>query len=190
MKNKNKIYTILSAFILLSLFLVVFLIWPLFKEIKKNSDDLILARSSIANLQTQINETNNFKKDYETYKADFIKIDQLFIDPNSPVDFIEFLENTASDYKITSQISLPPSSPLNSKQFILLQFASKGGFSDVLSFIKKIESGPYLIEIENLSIQDAPQNISGSQNNILNITDNSSSRNVEATFIIKVFIKK
>jgi hypothetical protein len=109
MKNKSKIYIILLIFALVSLFLVIFFIWPLFKEIERNSKDLISAKNNIVTLGAQINETENFKNNYGTYKPNLEKIDQLFIDADNPVDFIEFLENTASSSKITSQISLPPS---------------------------------------------------------------------------------
>ncbi|MCX6723259.1 MAG: hypothetical protein NT094_04340 [Candidatus Staskawiczbacteria bacterium] len=183
MKNNNKIYTILLVFALIFLFLVIFFIWPLIGEIEKNSEDLISAKNNIVNLDAQINETNNFKKNYETYKSTLERIDQLFVDINNPVNFIEFLENAASNYNVTSKISLPPSSQ-SSQQFITFQFISKGGFSDILNFVKGIEAGPYLIEIENLTIQDSRQNLDHKD-----IPQDYYSRNVDATFTIKAFIK-
>jgi hypothetical protein len=194
MKNKNRIYTTLLIFTLLFLFLIVFFIWQITKEIKKNSEDLISARNNIVDLEAQINETNNFENNYETYKPDLEKIDQLFVDPNNPVDFIKFLENTASNSQITSQISLPALSPnSSSQQFITLRFISKGNFSNVLNFTKEIELGPYPIEIESLTIHNSDQNSiqnSGQTTQINNIAEDYSSRNVEATFTIKTFIKK
>lgn len=184
MKN-NRIKIILSIFILSSLFLIIFFVWPLTKEIKKNSEDLVSAKNNIVDLEAQINETNNFKKVYENYKPNLDKIDQLFINSNYLVDFIEFLENTAFNSNVTSQISLPPASK-NSQQFVMFQFISEGTFFDMLNFIKKIESGPYLIEIENLTIQNSTQN----SNRDKNISEGYSSRYIEATFTIKAFTKK
>jgi hypothetical protein len=186
MKTNNKIYIILSIFILISLFLIIFFIWPLILEIKKNSTDLIVAKDSLANLGMQIEQMNNFKKKYTEYKPNLEKIDQLFVDPSNPVDFIEFLEKEASSVKITSQISLTsnPRAPLNSEQFINLQFTSEGIFSNVMRFIKKIESGPYLIEIEKLIIQDSKKNAQ------TKIITEYTARNVEAVITIKVFTKK
>lgn len=169
MKN-NKIYIILSVFALISLFLIVFLIWPLFNEIKKNSQDLISARNSMVTLSAQTSETDKFKKNYDGYKLNFERIDQLFIDPNNPVNFIEFLERTANNSGITSQISLPLSSK-ESKDFIIFQLSSKGSFEGVLNFLEKIESGPYLIEVGSLNIK-----------NSVNVVD--------ASFTIKAFIAK
>lgn len=181
--NNNKIYTILSIFGLADLFLVVFFIWIPLKEIEKNSEDLISARNSTVVLSAQRNAEEDFENNYASYKPEFEKIDQLFIDPNNPVDFIEFLENTASDSQITSQISLPSSTSDYSKaaqNFINFQFSSKGGFPELLNFIKKIEAGPYLIEIENLTIQSSQDNDSSKK---------SSYKEFDATFSIKVFTK-
>ena len=174
MKNNNKIYIISSIFILILLCLVAFFAWPIFKDIEKNSDDLVFAKNNLANLGTQINETNSFKKNYESYRENLDRISQLFVDPKNPVDFIEFLENTALSSKVTSQISLPPTSSVP-QQFVMMQVTCKGSFSSILSLIKKIESGPYLIEIENLTIQNPDQ---GSQDK------------KDATLSIKVFTKK
>lgn len=188
MKNSNKIYIILLIFTLTSLFLVVLFVMPILQDIEKNSKDLTSAKDNIVALSAQTNETENFKNNYETYKPNLEKIDQLFVDPNNPVDFIEFLENTASSSQITSQISLPPSSVDSqpaSQNFIIFQFASKGSFSDVLNFAEKIETGPYLIEIENLTIQDSEESTSGHSN-----ISRDSSRKVDGAFTIKVFTKK
>jgi hypothetical protein len=195
MKNNNKIYIILLIFALLSFFLIVFFIWPLTSEIEKNSNDLISAKNNEIALSAQINEAENFKKNYQAYKPNLDEIDRLFVDPDNPVDFIQFLEDTASAYKITSKISLPPSSQNyqgTSQNFIIFQFSSSGNFSAVSNFLKKIESSPYLIEIENLTIQNSQEaalasSALGKKSGAANITKDYSLREVSAAFTIKVF---
>ncbi len=183
MNNKNKIYTISSIFSAVSLILVLFFIWPLISNISKNSNDLITAKNNIVTLDAQMNEVDKFQQNYKSYKPNFASIDKLFVDPSNPVDFIEFLENTALSHKITSQISLPPASgnPQLSQNFIVLQFSSKGSFSDVLNFVGKIEAGPYLLEIENINIQNSQDK---------NAPKDYSLRKVDAVFNLKVFTKK
>jgi hypothetical protein len=195
MKTNNKIRIILLVFALASLFLVIFFIWPLLKEIDKNSRDLISAGKNIVILAAQSGETENFKNNYESYKPNLEKIDSLFIDPADPVNFIKFLEDTAAGDQVTLQISSPPSSQNSAKKgpnFIMFQFSSKGSFSQMSDFSRKIEMGPYVIEIENLTIQNAegfPVSASPEDKNISkNIAQKDySSRNVNATFAIGVF---
>jgi len=198
--KKNQIITILSIYGALSLLLVVFLIYPLFNEIIKNSQDLISEKNNIITLETQVKEIENFKENYETYKKDLEKIDNLFIDPDNPVNFIEFLESAASNSGVSLKISSVPTYTESQKvtqNFITLQFASTGDFSKILGFIKKIEEGPYLIEITNLTIGNPKETEGGAQiappaktTKPAKVTPEVYlNRKVDASFSIKVFTK-
>ena len=181
MKNNNqKIYITLLIFALISLFLVIFGVWPLLEDIEKNSKELISAKNNIAILNAEISEIENFKSNYNIFKPNLEKIDQSFIDVNYPVDFIKFIESTASECGIDLEINLP-SSDQQADAYFMLQLSSEGSFSNILNFTKKIESGPYLIEIDNLTIQNsqAEGKTASDYNN----------RNVTATFNIKAFTK-
>lgn len=172
MKIKNKIYIIVVFFGLTAVFLFIFFVFPFFKKIKTNSDDLFSKKQSIAIFKNQATEVENFKKKYEEYKPNLEKTDRLFVDLENPVDFIEFLEKTASDSGIESEISLSPYSLKQEDEFsITFQFFSSGNFLKILEFTKALESGPYLIQIKNLTIK------------------NSEAEGVDATFLIKAFSK-
>jgi hypothetical protein len=151
--------------------------------IDENFKDLILAKNDIITLEAQIAEAKNFNENYDVYKPNLDKIDQLFVDPRNPVDLIEFFEKTSADSKITSQISLSPLTK-TAQKFITLQISSKGSFSEIINFSKKIESGVYLIEIENLTIQNSAEDLKDK-----NVTTDYSSRKVDAIFTIKAFAK-
>jgi len=180
MDNKKSIYTILLIFALACLALILCLDWPLLKEIKKNSKELVSAKNSVATLVAQNNETKNFKKNYETYKDSFDKIDKMFVDPDNPVNFIEFIEGVAQSSQITSQITLPPRSS-GAQTFLMLQFISKGTLAGMLNFAEEIEGGPYFVEIQNLTIQGTEDKGTPKE---------GFARSVGATFAIKVFTKK
>lgn len=183
MKENNKTHTTFLILALAILLLSVFLIWPLLKSIEKNSNDLISTKNDIVALAVQIKSIENFKNNYEEYKVNLEKMEQMFFDPNNPVNFIEFLENAAYNYQVVSQINL---SSVDSQGFIIFQVSSKGDFSKILNFIKKIETGPYLAEIQNLNIKNSVLD----QDKEPNIFKNYSSRKVDATFSIKTFTKK
>ena len=125
--------------------LVMFSVWPLLIEIKTNSNELLLKKNNIVALKAQADEIENFEKNYDSYRPNLEKMEQLFIDSKNPVDFIKFLEKTASDSEITSKISLLPSPQEENQTFITLQFFSTGDFSKILEFSEKLEAGPYLI---------------------------------------------
>lgn len=181
MKTGNKIYIILSIFFLITLVFAVFGIGPLLNDIKKSSEGLVSAKMGMVALQNQIEEIENFKKNYDSYKDNLENIDNLFVDPGNPVDFIEFLENTASDYGLESKISFPSNSDDGREQnFLTFQISTEGSFSSSVEFIKKIESGQYLVEIEDFKIKN---------DGIVEQSDYSL-RQVITTLNIKTFVKK
>ena len=88
-----------------------------------------------------------------------------------------------------SLFSLPNSSTnpqqgVAPQNFIIFQFASEGNFSNLLNFTKKIEAGPYLIEIESLTFQNLGN--SGNQN----APDDYSTGKLAANFTIKAFTER
>jgi len=183
MKNNNKIITLSAIFAAASLSLILFIILPLWQGIKKDSADLIAAKDNQVTLFAQSKEMEAFKKNYNIYKPNLDKIDNMFIDPANPVDLIKFLEGTAYNSQISSQISLLPSANSSQKaeqNFVNFQFSSKGEFSRILDFSKKIEAGPYLIEISSLTIQNSDTKDASA----------SPSRKVDAAFVIKAFANK
>ncbi|MEK7540954.1 MAG: hypothetical protein AAB529_01820 [Patescibacteria group bacterium] len=177
----KKINIALIIFVLIVVALIAFFIRPLLAEIKMSSKEAFLEKNNIATLGIQANEIENFEKNYSLYKPDLEKMEQLFIDSKNPVDFIKFLEKTASDLEITSKISLLPPPKKGNQNFISFQFFSSGDFSKMLEFSEKLETGPYLIEIKNLTIKNSTEQ---------NISKNYSPEKVDTLFLIKAFTKQ
>lgn len=172
-KNKTKIYTIIALFLLLSIVMIVFLVYPALKDIKKTSKEIVSNREGLKFIEVQNTELENFKKNYKNYEPNLKKIDQLFIDPNNPVSFIKFLEKTALDLNIDPEINLSyqfSQEDLKNQAKTEFQIFTKGSFSNILRFSEKIENGPYLVKIKSLTMGK-----SEGSNNL-----------VEANFLIEV----
>ena len=156
--NPNKKIIFTSGILgIISLIFIFLIIYPLFNNIKKNSEALISQKRELASLEGEIENLKNFEKIYQAQHENLEKIDKLFIDPDIPTDiikFVGFLRKIAED----SQISIDISSPTPKKEIaadpwpsITFQMALKGKFSNFGKFLEKIETGPYLIEILNLN---------------------------------------
>ncbi len=78
MTLRNKINLSIVVFLLLSLLLILFLIFPLFSDIKKNSQELISQKKKIAILENEIRNIEEFKKDYQTIKQSLERIETFF----------------------------------------------------------------------------------------------------------------
>ncbi len=157
MSPKNKIYIISIIFGLIVVILIVLFIYPLFKAIRNNSQELFSTKRELILFKDQIREIENFEEVYENYQPNLAKIDQLFVDPQNPTDFIQFLEKIAFDSRVSMEISpLILSKEKEETEFwlsVTSQISSKGSFSNFLRFFEKLEASPYLIEAQNLVLR-------------------------------------
>ena len=155
MKLPNKIYSTAAIFTLIALLLVVFLIYPTFRDIKHTSQEIVSGKEKTAFLYQQNKELDDFKKKYKDYEANLGAIDQLFIDPKNPVDFIKFLESTSSRLNVALDINVitgaKKESPAGSSDSSF-QIYARGNFANVLKFAEQMETGPYLLVVKSLSI--------------------------------------
>jgi Tfp pilus assembly protein PilO len=153
MTLKNKINFSLVIFSVLIISSVVFLIYPLFKEIKMNSEDLISKKQELLSLEAKVENLKEFQSLWPEIEPNLKKVDQLFIDSEVPVEFIGFLETTARDYGLSIEISPALSSETEKDLWPSLSFqiSSTASFSKFLKFLAKIETSPYLIEIQSLN---------------------------------------
>ena len=169
MPVKNRIYIIIGLFSLAALCLVVLAVLPLLNNIKDESNQYSMLKNSAAVSESQFVQASKFEKDYQNYKSNLDKADRLFVDSNNPVDFIEFLERTANDAGIQLQIS-PPTFSKDEGGYATFQLSYSGDFPKIMKFLRNLEFGPYLVDVQTLAIgrPTAAQKTSGeTQANLL-----------------------
>ena len=154
MKVKNKIYIIAAVFLIISLSLAMFFVFPFIADIQSDSAQIVYDKNEVSLISAESRQIEIFKKRYEEHKPNFQKADRLFVDLENPIDFIEFLEKTSQGAKVSSVISLAPlpKGKVAGSSMANFQVSSKGFFKNVLSFADKLESSNYLIAIKSLSI--------------------------------------
>jgi len=155
----KKITVISIIFGIVAIILLCFVIYPLLSGVKKNSQELILAKRELVSFKTKNEEFEQSKEVYRGLKTDLDKIDELFINSDVPVNLIKFWRETAKDSGLLIDIS--PTSVEDSEtvfwDYIGFRLSLIGSFSDFLKFLEKIETAPYLIEIQNLSAKNSKQ---------------------------------
>lgn len=136
------------------IFIILFLICPVFREIQAGSQGLIFQKKEIAVLQEKISNLQQFKSLYSGLKDVLEKIDDLFVDPEVPVEFIGFLEETAEDYNLEIKIS-PSLGKKTEKEIwpcLIFQVNNTGKFEGFLKFLERVENSQYLVEIRDLNV--------------------------------------
>ena len=153
MSPVKKIYLSIIAFAILNILLIVFIVFPLLKEVKKNSEAFLLEKNKIASLSKEEESRKKMEDLYKNYQSDLEEIEKVFVDPEVPIEFIGFLEKTAAvsqtQLKILSMTQkIEKEDPWPSLSF---QLSAIGSFPDFLRFLEKLENSPYLIEASELN---------------------------------------
>ncbi len=137
---------------LVGVILTVFLIFFLGGKIKDNSDKIIEIRKEIIISQGESGDVSQIKREFGKIKPNLDKIDNLFVDSEAPVKFIEFLEKTAA--RTNAVIEINPSAVKEESVWegIGFQLRITGSPDSCLRFLDKLESSFYLTKIGSVSI--------------------------------------
>ena len=188
MNIKNKINLSLIFFLILAIFLLAFLIYPLLEDIKNNSKEMISQKKEVLSLENKIKDIEEFRKSYAKIKPNLEQIETLFTNSEAPIDFISFLEKTSQDCQVSIKIAPAAITKEGEAPWPSLSFSitSLGSFPNFLRFLEKLESGPYLTEIQNLSIKRLLDPELKSKEGF----ENLSVGDIQANFLIKVFASR
>jgi len=154
MSLANKVKLSLIVFLVLSIFMLVFLIFPLSKDIKNNATELTFRKQDSLYLDDRLKNIEEFRKDYKEIRKNIDKGKNLFVKSEAPVNFIGFLEEISENSNVSIKISpFPVAKKLGDQWYsMVFQISTVADFENFLKFLEKIESGPYLTQIENLNI--------------------------------------
>ena len=156
----KKIYLSIIIFGILSILLIVFIIRPLFGEIRIASQNFSLGKNKIVYLSEERENLQNIGKSYKTYQPDLDRIENLFVNPTIPIEFINFLEKTATDSQVKLEISSMTKNIEKKDTWpsLSLQLSVRGSFFNLSKFLDKLENTNYLIEAFNLSTRKLTKN--------------------------------
>ena len=155
---KKQITVILIGSLATALILFFIFVFFFLKGIKQTSADLVNIKKELFLFQTKLSGEEDVNENYQKIEPDLTRIENSFVDPEVPVDLIKFWEQTALNSGIYINI-VPISSSADDKDkkyawgFMNFRLSLFGSFEDLLRFLERIETGPYLIEIKDLSIQ-------------------------------------
>lgn len=139
-----------------SVLLIVFVIYPSFIQIKKISEDFVEEKRKLILFEKEMENLKGIESLYKKYQPNLEKIDQLFINPEFPIEFIESLEKKAQEFQLGKiEISPLPRKEIKTDPWPSLSFqiSLSGSFPNFLRFFEKLENSPYLIEISNLNLK-------------------------------------
>jgi len=145
---------IISAVLSLSLVLLIRLaVYPLFKTIRSQSEELLSTKEKLMAITEKNKELFIWKEDYPGLEPDLMTIQALLVNSEMPIGFLQFLEKTAEGSGVSIETSLLSSADKGVSIFPSLSFRLSliGLFPNCLKFLDKLENAPYLLEIQGLT---------------------------------------
>lgn len=156
---KKKI--LISVIASLVFFAIFFFLCPysVFKSIEGSSNQLLFVEAELASISEKNNELGDWERELPGLKPDLEKIEGLFVNLETPVEFLRFLENLARDNNLSIRVSLLRAGGSKDANAAILQFKVlvDGLFSDCARFLEKLENAPYLLVVEDLNIIRVPK---------------------------------
>lgn len=154
MKLNKKIIASLILGIIASA-VISFFILDIGKNINENSQTFLSQKKELVLVENKIKDLEDFENDYKANQGDLEKINNLFINPQDPsnfIDFLNFIRKTATDSEVAIDISPPSQYSGEPWHYLIFQISGKGKFINFMKLLEKIENSPYLIEVPNLSV--------------------------------------
>ncbi|MDP2641192.1 MAG: hypothetical protein Q8P39_01470 [Candidatus Yanofskybacteria bacterium] len=151
--NQKTIITT-AVFVVLLLLFVALAIVPLLRGIAMNSKNLEAQYVKVLKASSAEVEAAEFLKFSQARAESFEQIESIFVDAETPVGFIEFLEEIAASSNLALKIT--PGTPKKQKGIswpvMDFQLASSASYPDFLRFLEKLENGPNLLSLKNTSL--------------------------------------
>lgn len=151
--SQQKIYLAVSLSFLTFLGLSIFVARPFFEQAKRAANNVSLHKTSLLALEKQIATFEDFQRDFETYRQDFQKIKDAFINQEVPLAFINFLESRAKEHDLEITIVSAPASGSETELWpgLTLRLTLQGLFVDCLKFLEELENSQWILDISQLN---------------------------------------
>ncbi len=155
----KKTILLIFAFALADFLVVSFLFLPALDRIKESSQAISLAKTRLAEAKSGIAVIEQGAQKYQFRLGEIKNIENVFLSPTAPVEFISFLEGLSLKNNLTIEISpLAEAAAKNKKQIEPLPALSfnvvvKGMPTDCLVFLNELENSPYLLEIKETRME-------------------------------------
>lgn len=186
MTPKSQIYVIIIIFLVITALAITGMFYFLINNIRENYSTLISQKKELLLLKLQAENLLKFQQHYLVFREKLDKVNEVFLDPETPFDFLNFLEEVAKKNQLPIEVSINPAKETKGDIWPSLSFKVflNGSFPKVLKFLEKIENGLYLTELESLkTTRVAEEEIRKEEAGVLATGD------VRANLVVKVYTK-
>ena len=163
--------------------------WFVFSKLDEEETKLDEVIQNYSDTEIQLKSFEEIKKDYDTYKGDREKLQNMVVSKNNTLNLIQELEEGAkvAGVQLKTSVGEKPLSKKNpgakttesstpgKEEPLWLKAELIGNFDNVVKFIKYIENGSFLVSITNLTLSQSkkstPENMLENKDGSLGIVN-------------------
>lgn len=178
----KRLIIILAAGIFALVGILAFLVYPLSRGILSLSREFFIQQRELQTATVNLATAEEFESFEREFQRDMEKNSSLLIDPETPIPFVQFLENSARDSKLS--LTVVPGSVRKQKNdpWFSLDFkvSGQGTYPGTFVFLKKLEYAPFVAELQNVIIEKAGPAFGAQE---------STQGNIKFSFGVKAYVK-
>lgn len=162
--SRQRIYFSIFSIVLVFSALILFVIWPIFLNIKETKALLLEKKQSITLLQQKELQVKFLESHYLNFQSSLDQIEQIFFKPSAEaiLNFISSLDNLSEKTKVN--LTVDAGDKKEDKNLSKFSFILKaiGSVQNVTDFMAALENMPYFIEIKQSDMKffDRGKNLS------------------------------
>lgn len=151
---RQKTIIAIAALVVGIFLFAVLAIMPLLRGMSKDSRHFEVQYLKVLTAASAEKEAAEFLKFSQAREEDFEKIESIFVDAETPIGFIRFIEKIAATSNLTVKITPDTVKKQKGVPWPVMDFqlASSASYPVFLRFLEKLENGPYLLKVQNTSL--------------------------------------
>ena len=158
MNYSKKILIAVCNFIALDILIIILVLTRAISSGADNIEKLSRQKQEVLLMQERIKRFQNLSMNFLKYQKSLREMeslleDNLFVDAQIPLDFINFLKERAKANNLHIEIFPPKIKKDKFRPKIVEQVILKGSFPSILKFLKEVEYSKWISEIETFDIE-------------------------------------
>lgn len=154
LNSRNKLIITFLFYLVLIIMVIYFIIIPRVVLIKRTSSSIIDRKVFLEEQYLKARSFIESNKDFKIIGLKIKKLDEVFVNYDKNLEFIEILEEVADENNIEQKISLGliQKEDIGKYQKVTLEIIANGNFQDLVNYIIGLETLDYYVNVGFLSI--------------------------------------
>jgi hypothetical protein len=179
MKTSKKTLGIVGVGVFVAIAVVGFGVYPVVNLVAQDAAALRDLKSQLADFEQDEKNVQEFTTVTHRFQEEFTMLDALFVNKETPIAFIEFIEEQAQ--KIGIDVKITPGQQRQAQGDVWpsleFQVSTRTTYPEFFSFLQTLENAPYVLEVRSVHITGLQQ-------------EEQKQRTVDASLFIKVFTQE